>query len=709
MKPQPSPLCATCEQIFTAAKKDLEVFSPYIQHGSLKAVRTIGDIFAHADEGCHFCLLQRRIFQQQDHVAEAAGSPVDVEWEKGGSVRDDYTSVRFGLTIKTDDLGLFACFYMTPVPRNRLGSRATSAASEPTNASRNSLALAQRWIENCVAHHGKCSIVKESLGAVSWLPTRLLDVSASLLRLRLKEEATEATGVEYMTLSHCWGSGMPFQLTSNTWDSLRQGIDKSALPQTFQDAVDITQLLGVKYLWIDCLCIRQDSPEDWKAESVLMDKVYEQSWCNIAAAKADDSAGGCFATGRDLSAITPCVVTWTPPRKPGSKKEQKEEYLYCLPEQDVWKDSLESCRLFTRGWVLQERTLARRSLCFDKDQMFWECHEHRASEGLPHGVLMRRKKQTEGMPWSSVSYHAGYNPPKLSVSDLTVQNRRVVISDGHYLDDSFNRYFVWNDFVETYTRCQLTFPDKDKLVAISAIARRLGPPRDYLAGLWRPMLPSQLLWHDAARVTTNDEEYPSGLTRSPACRTPSWSWASVNGLVTMAQPMPGDSKRGFASVRCMINITKAHVTQSNLAGDAFGTVDGGVIQLQGHLVKAALRKHEGSSSNDGRHWLGKCRVMVAPDEGDIIHGKVYYYLPIYRTSNMYVSGDAVSGLMLAPTGTKAGQYRRAGKFDVEVYDYDVDFIGMFMEKLKSPLDKADFEEYLGETEDGQRRFLIEVV
>src|SRR4051812_13030556 len=42
-----------------------------------------------------------------------------------------------------------------------------------------------------------------------------------------------------------------------------------------------------------------------------------------------------------------------------------------------------------------------------------------------------RKKLTEGMSWSSVSYHAGYNPPKLSVSDSTVQNRRVLISDSH--------------------------------------------------------------------------------------------------------------------------------------------------------------------------------------------------------------------------------------------------------------------------------------
>src|SRR6202012_6053216 len=55
-------------------------------------------------------------------------------------------------------------------------------------------------------------------------------------------------------------------------------------------------------------------------------------------------------------------------------------------------------------------------------------------------------------------------------------------------------YHIWKKVVDNYSGCNLTREDEDKLVAISGLAKNLGPPEDYLAGLWKHDLSYQLLW-----------------------------------------------------------------------------------------------------------------------------------------------------------------------------------------------------------------------
>lgn len=58
--------------------------------------------------------------------------------------------------------------------------------------------------------------------------------------------------------------------TKQSIQDLKEGIAVSFLPKTFQDAIKITQRLRIKYLWIDCLCIIQDDPNDWGKEASAM-------------------------------------------------------------------------------------------------------------------------------------------------------------------------------------------------------------------------------------------------------------------------------------------------------------------------------------------------------------------------------------------------------------------------------------------------------
>jgi len=80
-------------------------------------------------------------------------------------------------------------------------------------------------------------------------------------------------------------------------------IDISRLPRTFLDAFKITSALGIRYIWIDSLCIIQGSAEDWNREAELILKVYQHAYCNTANTHSRNSHGGLFPT-RDPSTLS---------------------------------------------------------------------------------------------------------------------------------------------------------------------------------------------------------------------------------------------------------------------------------------------------------------------------------------------------------------------------------------------------------------------
>lgn len=68
--------------------------------------------------------------------------------------------------------------------------------------------------------------------------------------------------------------------------------------------MQVTVALGYKYLWIDSLCIIQsgDDQKDWKEQSMLMGRVYQNAQCNIVASSSKNGKGGCFQK-RDAAAM----------------------------------------------------------------------------------------------------------------------------------------------------------------------------------------------------------------------------------------------------------------------------------------------------------------------------------------------------------------------------------------------------------------------
>ena len=133
----------------------------------------------------------------------------------------------------------------------------------------------------------------------------MLRVSDNQLRL-IETKETPPDG-PYVSLSHCWGSSQRFKLTTATVGQMKAGFSTSLLSRTFKDAIRATLELGVRYLWIDALCILQDVKSDWSQEALAMADVYQGALCNLAATGSVDGSGGLFHD-RNVKMVPRCII-----------------------------------------------------------------------------------------------------------------------------------------------------------------------------------------------------------------------------------------------------------------------------------------------------------------------------------------------------------------------------------------------------------------
>lgn len=233
----------------------------------------------------------------------------------------------------------------------------------PQAASDEQFALLNLLAHHCDENH-ECMSAQEHPESPAKLPTRVIDVGkedGEPIRLVVTSHETAATG-RYIALSHRWGDLSREQRFCTYADNIAQRkerIEYGELPASFQDAVRVTRALGVRYLWIDSLCIIQEDPEDWAAEASRMEDVFSHAYCTIAASSASSSLVG-FLGGRQPR---DAMMLPTPGGAP----------LYLAEDIDDFRTDVENSILSSRGWVLQERALSRRTIYFTSTQVYWEC------------------------------------------------------------------------------------------------------------------------------------------------------------------------------------------------------------------------------------------------------------------------------------------------------------------------------------------------
>ncbi|KAI0472112.1 heterokaryon incompatibility protein-domain-containing protein [Xylariaceae sp. FL0804] len=363
--------------------------------------------------------------------------------------------------------------------------------STSTN-SRVSRETAIRWFEECKAnvdgYHDGCWQHHD----VNFVPTRLLDVHhaqrTGLLRVTnswaFNRPADEGMG-QFITLSHCWGSGKnPLLLLENLDQRTNTGWPLEELPQTFQDALQITSWFGVRWLWIDCLCIIQDSPggEDWLREAQQMQHIYANATLNISADVGSNSHVGCFVNREAVTTVRPLV-----------SQNNKTWMLRRCPEDGNINDAPSS----SRAWIWRERQLSRRILHFTAQELYWECCTSNEDQ-----VLL-----SESMPWGI----------PLDGYTISRRDRFRAVTQQPYLPGLHEQ---WKRLCEQLSNTNLT-KRSDLAVILSSIAEEFSkilPSDRYIAGHWQSRLIRSLLW----------QRYP---TLSPGVEVeeqhavaPTWSW-----------------------------------------------------------------------------------------------------------------------------------------------------------------------------------------
>ena len=176
----------------------------------------------------------------------------------------------------------------------------------------------------------------------------------------------------YVALSYLWGSssyGISRTVRANL-DKLERGIGIQELDRTFRDAVIVTHQLGIRYLWIDALCIVQDNREDFMKEVRDMDRIFSNAYCTIAASSAPDIADGFLTPQRSRAVVPMKEVDGTP--------------ISVCELIDDFQQDVDGAPLSRRGWVLQERALSRRTIFFTPAQTYWQC-----GDGIRCGTLTK--------------------------------------------------------------------------------------------------------------------------------------------------------------------------------------------------------------------------------------------------------------------------------------------------------------------------------
>jgi hypothetical protein len=522
-----------------------------------------------------------------------------------------------------------------------VGLQEASPELGPDLSSEGTIELMKTWHTNCLSCHDQCS---RGLGnAIKFqLPTRLLDVGCSgsqTCRLRLtSSESLGSISEGYLTLSHRWNESKFLTLNSSSMDRLLKGIPISTLPRCFQDTVSLAHIFRIRYLWIDSICIKQDSEEDWLEEAPKMKDVYGGAVINIVAGHSTGPEDSVFHT-EDRPFAQSVVI--------------RSEWIDEDPTDHViWnhanvKQDFEKAPLTRRGWVFQERMLAPRILQFGKTQVYWSCSALFACESLPHGAL-----SPEG---EAVTY--GTNLKEL----------KPLVSGALPLPGPDDLADLWFCVVLGYSGCELTF-SRDKLVALSGVAqlfRQVTGDR-YLAGLWRSSMTVFLCWR-----RLNSDGNPA-KPRPEYC-APTWSWASIDGQVDLlANERAYDNTFWFQE---LVEVVDAHVTP--LHGDSTASVKDGFIRVRGKLYsflilsngdKGVLCKVDGETRAGDDKFTADI-ALENPEEMEL------WILPILvrAVSSHFVGHFLLEGLVLtrsedsAVTSRNGGTYKRVGHFQSKNY------------------------------------------
>jgi hypothetical protein len=382
-------------------------------------------------------------------------------------------------------------------------------------------------------------------------------------------------------------------------------IPVATLPKTFADAVLLTRKLGIKYIWIDSLCIIQGDPEDWVRESARMAEVYQNAVLTISADGAADGSQGLF----QITTLPICEVS-IPFQSPSGSG------LICARETTLDGEGdhvhiighKQNEPLRHRGWALQEWLLSNRIVHFTTDELLWECKALQFCQcQVTSQSSTEWEEQMQGQWYRGLYYKKGKG-------------------------DRGGGYLEWPQVVRDFTKRQLTI-QTDTLPALSGLAafNKSNAAEDYIAGLWKSELPDAMLWQVSSEKSERYEDYYA----------PSWSWASTKGTIDFPH-LYGYNK---LPLKCKVLKLSAVPATNN----PFGPLKSGFIEIKGLVGILSINMERETTRlmfNYEREGIRHCGNIVLDGKGlasEGISADEIPFLIVYRNT---VNADETYGIAL---------------------------------------------------------------
>jgi len=520
----------------------------------------------------------------------------------------------------------------------------------------------------CARDHSLCTpIIRSSVA-----PSRLLDLGDSISEqpplIRLVEMAPE-TKVSYNALSYRWGNAPKLRTTKSELQSFLKCIPWLSIPRRFQEAIALTKRLGIRFLWIDALCIVQDDPEDWVKEAANMAKIYASSYLTLSITHSTDDSSPCFSPRicpeensfpyrfskfrieGDYEGEPFCIWARSTPYK--AHDQLLDEFLF-----GNFLNASSGSPLLSRAWVFQERLLAPRTLHFHATELVWECDSCMHCEC--GGINYTCHKSDTPAQSIKLDFKRECNEPDLRSGSPQ----------------------AWTGIICLYSRLRLTF-ESDRLPALSGLASQHSEripslhneplhekvERNYLAGHWREGLELNLLWD-----TFGKQEEVKRLVEPCA---PSWSWASIDHSFTSGIWYGKHHTKRFKDPRLQILDAYCCLAGSN----RFGCVSGGLLSVSAAYITASLDYDNAAipvkravlvfnNENTSFYFDLHARKIL---EGTPGVGTILYCL-LFATESF----DEDIGLVLQTDQKDPDRYRRVGIFQLESRGwFDSAEIGVF--------------------------------
>jgi hypothetical protein len=391
----------------------------------------------------------------------------------------------------------------------------TQAGWSTNTCSSSSFAMLRSWLRQCIDDHEICRL---SLSRTK--PTRVLDLQAFPATdfIRMVETHEVNMDVTYAALSYRWSSTTDFVLTKSNYEEYRSQIPQKCLPRSIREAVEICRNLGIRYLWVDALCVIQGDSTDFMHEVAQMGSIYANSVFTLEASDATDSQCT-FSKSRNPLRVEPFVFA-------GADKHVYWAFEALLLDTNLCGDrhirTIQDARISSRGWVFQEQVMAPRTIHFASGEFLWSCREETfcrmcLSQKSPHHI-------------------SGFPRPKWFGKDVFF----TLLAGSRGPEERLKSRRAWGDLIQEFSRTDFTDLD-DRLSALAGIAQLIhsysGLEASY--GIRLDFFLDDLRWYSASNSDLWDLRARFG--KLAAC-IPSWSWLSFAGPVLfkkIGQPEEG--------------------------------------------------------------------------------------------------------------------------------------------------------------------------